>query len=256
MMKKLLFALLLILALYPASTSAQSPSGKAAQPPPQSPTIGKDKAMQLADSDILWYDARELVIEGRGWQDTEEFYDRLPARAKGVVRNPVWDLSRNSTGISVRFSTDATAVKVRWSLRHEQLALEHMPATGVSGVDLYIRTEGGRWGWLAVGRPSQCPANQKDLVGGLPPGWHEFLLYLPLYNGVSSVQVGIASIYSIAKAPPRPAERIKPICFYGTSIVQGGCASRPGMVHTAILGRRLDWPIINLGFSGNGPMEL
>jgi lysophospholipase L1-like esterase len=256
MMKKLLFALLLILVLYPASTPAQSPSGKAAQLPPQSPAIGKDKAVQLADSHILWYDARELVIEGRGWRDTEEFYDRLPARAKGVVRDPVWDLSRNSTGICVRFSTDATAVKVRWSLRDEQLALEHMPATGVSGVDLYIRTEGGGWGWLAVGRPSQYPANQKDLVGGLPPGWHEFLLYLPLYNGVSSVQVGIASTYSIAKAPPRPAERIKPICFYGTSIVQGGCASRPGMVHTAILGRRLDWPVINLGFSGNGPMEL
>jgi hypothetical protein len=168
----------------------------------------------------------------------------------------VWDLSRNSTGICARFSTDATAIKVRWSLRDEQLALEHMPATGVSGVDLYIRTDGGGWGWLAVGRPSQFPANQKDLVDGLPPGWHEFLLYLPLYNGVSSVQVGIASKYSIAKAPPRPAERIKPICFYGTSIVQGGCTSRPGMVHTAILGRRLDRPVINLGFSGNGPMEL
>jgi hypothetical protein len=130
---------------------------------PQSPTIEKDRATRLPDSDILWFDIRDLVIEGKGWQDTEQFYDRLPARAKGVVRDPVWQLGQNSAGICARFTTDATAIKVRWSLRDEQLALEHMPATGVSGVDLYIRTEDGGWGWLAVGRPSQYPTNQKDL---------------------------------------------------------------------------------------------
>ena len=255
-MKRFLFALLLILSPQLTHAPAQAPSAKAAQLQPQSPAIEKDKAVRFPDSDVLWYDARELVIEGKGWQDTEEFFDRLPARAKGIVRDPVWQLSQNSAGICVRFTTDATAIKARWTLRDEQLALEHMPATGVSGVDLYVRTEDGGWGWLAVGRPSQYPTNQKDLVGGLPPAWHEFLLYLPLYNGVTSVQVGIAPKHSIAKAPPRPPERVRPICFYGTSIVQGGCASRPGMVHTAILGRRLDWPVINLGFSGNGPMEL
>ncbi len=253
---KFLFSLLLTLAAQLAGGRAESlPSQAALLKTPQS-VVAKEKSVRLPDSDILWYDIRELVIEGKGWQDTEEFYDRLPSRAKGMVRDPVWELGQNSAGICARFATDATVLKVRWTLRDEHLALEHMPATGVSGVDLYIRTEDGGWGWLAVGRPSQYPVNQKDLVGGLTPGWHEFLLYLPLYNGVSSVQVGIAPKDSIAKAPPRPAERVKPICFYGTSIVQGGCASRPGMVHTAILGRRLDWPVINLGFSGNGPMEL
>ena len=58
----------------------------------------------------------------------------------------------------------------------------------------------------------------------------------------------------VEKAPAYAAHK-KPIVFYGTSITQGGCASRPGMVHTAILGRRLEWPVINLGFSGNGRME-
>lgn len=256
MTNRCIFTALLILLMQFPSAHAQSPPGMAARLEAQSPVIDKATATRLPDSDILWYDIRELVIEGKGWQDTEEFYDRLPARAKGVVRDPVWKLSRDSAGICARFATDAKNLKVRWSLRDEELALEHMPATGVSGLDLYIRTEDGGWGWLAVGRPSKYPANQKDLIGGLPPGWHEFLLYLPLYNGVSSVQVGIAPAYSIAKAPPRPAEQIKSICFYGTSIVQGGCASRPGMVHTAILGRRLDRPVINLGFSGNGPMEL
>jgi hypothetical protein len=95
-----------------------------------------------------------------------------------------------------------------------------------------------------------------DLVKDLEPGWHEFLLYLPLYNGVNSVQIGIAPDNPISKPSPRQQDRSRPICFYGTSIVEGGCASRPGMAHTAILGRRLDYPVINLGFSGNGPMEL
>src|SRR6185436_7835587 len=60
---------------------------------------------------------------------------------------------------------------------------------------------------------------------------------------------------TLALAPERVEGRSKPIVFYGTSITQGGCASRPGMVHTAIVGRRLEMPVINLGFSGNGRME-
>jgi hypothetical protein len=183
MMIRYLAAVFLILVPQLTSAPAQSPPGKAAQLKPQSPAIEKDKAIRLPDSDILWYDIRELVIEGRGWQDTEEFYDRLPARAKGLVRDPVWELSQNSTGICARFATDAAAIKVRWSLRDEQLGLEHMPATGVSGLDLYIRTEDGGWGWLAVGRPSKYPTNQKDLVSRTHQA-HLFLRYLHRARGM------------------------------------------------------------------------
>ena len=91
--------------------------------------------------EITWHDIRDLAIEGKGWDDTESFYDRLPARARGVVRDPVWDLSRHSAGICARFVTDATAIQARWRLRCESLAMSHMAATGVSGVDLYARAE-------------------------------------------------------------------------------------------------------------------
>jgi len=131
--------------------------------------------------------------------------------------------------------------------------MPHMPATGVSGLDLYVKDD-GKWKWLANGRPTK-QTNQTVLVGGVPAVQREYLLYLPLYNGVSSVEIGIAKGQSLAKAEPRRPEQQKPIVFYGTSITQGGCASRPGMVHTAILGRNLDRPVINLGFSGNGKME-
>ncbi len=215
-----------------------------------------DRSLAKSDPNdgTLWYDIRHLGLEGQGWPETKSPFDRLPAMAEGVVRDAVWGLSRHSAGLCVRFVTDATAIKARWTLTSERLAMPHMPATGVSGLDLYVHDDSGRWVWLGVGQPTK-QTNEAQLAGGIPKGRREFMLYFPLYNGVSSVEVGIAKESFLAKGPPRPAERRKPIIFYGTSITQGGCASRPGMVHTAILGRRLDWSVINLGFSGNGKME-
>ena len=81
------------------------------------------------------------------------------------------------------------------------------------------------------------------------------MLYLPLYNGVKSVEIGIPEGRTISPPDAALLPHGKPIVFYGTSITQGGCASRPGMACTAIVGRQLDAPVINLGFSGNGKME-
>lgn len=207
------------------------------------------------DEKIRWYDISQLNVEGRGWIQTETFYDRLPAKAKGVVRDPVWRLSQDSAGMCVRFVSDTPTLQARWTLRSEELAMPHMPATAVSGLDLYVKTESGRWRWLSVGRPTKYPTNSGEFVKDLPAGKREYLLYLPLYNGVRSVELGIAKDSTIAKTGPWSSGILKPIVFYGTSITQGGCASRPGMVHTAILGRQLNCPVINLGFSGNGKME-
>lgn len=204
---------------------------------------------------VLWYDAQLLPLEGKGWEKTKSYYDRLPPKAEQTVRPPVWSLSRHSAGMLVRFVTDAPEIHARWSLTSPRLAMPHMPATGVSGLDLYVRTDEGRWRWLAVGRPTK-QENRARLVAGISPRQREYALYLPLYNGVKKVEIGIPKNSSLWTGPPRPAGRQKPIVFYGTSITQGGCASRPGMVHTAILGRWFDRPVINLGFSGNGRMEL
>jgi hypothetical protein len=213
-----------------------------------------DRSTAKVEKDVAWYDIRPLGVEGQGWKETKAPFDRLPAKAERVVRAPVWGLSQDSAGLCVRFVTDATTLSARWKLTKKSLAMPHMPATGVSGLDLYIREGKAGWLWLANGRPN-AQTNTAALASGLGMGKREFLLYLPLYNGVSSVEIGIPEAATLCKAPPRSADRRKPIVFYGTSITQGGCASRPGMVHTAIIGRRLDCPIINLGFSGNGRME-
>ena len=204
---------------------------------------------------VIWYDIRQLGIEGQGWStDLKAPYDRLPAKAEGKAPAAVWGLSHHSAGLAVRFVTDAQTIHARWSLIKGELAMPHMPATGVSGLDLYVKASGTTWRWLSVGQP-KAQTTSVALVGGLPAGEREYLLYLPLHNGVSSVELGIGKDSFLAIADPRPEQHRKPILFYGTSITQGGCASRPGMVHTAILGRRLNYPVINLGFSGNGRME-
>ncbi len=204
-----------------------------------------------ADDGIDWYDATQIGVEGKAWEDTESFYDRLPARAKGLVRPPVWSLSHDSAGMCVRFTSDAKNIHARWKLKKANLAMAHMPATGASGVDLYVRHQ-GNWRWLAIGKP-KAQENTARLAGNLPPGKREYRLYLPLYNGVTSVEIGVPKIASIWRQPTGNAKL--PIVFWGTSITHGACASRPGMCHPAILGRRFDRPVVNLGFSGNGRME-
>jgi lysophospholipase L1-like esterase len=202
-------------------------------------------------ADLTWHDVREWGVEGRGFTDVDRYFDRLPGRAKGVVRPPVWELSRDSAGMVVHFEADTPAVYVRYVLTKASLAMPHMPATGVSGVDLYAKLD-GRWQWLAVTKPSAREA-QSALGSGIMPGRRAYRLELPLYNGVESLELGVPKGAAFAPVPPR---REKPVLFYGTSITQGGVASRPGMSFVNLLGRRLDRPMLNFGFSGNGRMEL
>ena len=194
-------------------------------------------------------------MEGRGWSKTERYFDRLPAAAHGKVRDAVWNLSRHSAGMLVRFATNAPDIHARYELLSANLAMPHMPATGVSGLDLYARDEHGHDRWLAVAQPTTQKPNLKlsSAIDPLPGNAKRlYTLYLPLYNGVNALEIGIPSGAEFEPVAPR-AE--KPMLFYGTSIMHGACASRTGMSITGILGRRLNRPVINLGFSGNGQME-
>ncbi|REJ93823.1 MAG: hypothetical protein DWQ34_09970 [Planctomycetota bacterium] len=216
-------------------------------------TIPADEARR-DDEGTLWYDVNLLPVEGREWSDLKSPFDRLPAEAEGVVRGAVWGLSRHSAGMRIRFVTDATTIHAAWTLTSDRLAMPHMPATGVSGLDLYVRDDAGEWRWLANKAPTG-KSTSVQLVGGIPAGTREYALYLPLYNGVTSVEIGLPEDASLMTPPPYDDGRERPIVFYGTSITHGACASRPGMCHPAILGRRFDRPVVNLGFSGNGTMD-
>ncbi|MCH2123496.1 MAG: hypothetical protein MK165_01795 [Pirellulaceae bacterium] len=211
-----------------------------------------DLTLGKLESQTRWFQATTIGLEGKAWKETASPYQRLPDKAEGVVRPPVWSLSKHSAGIAVRFNTNSPTLSVRWSLTSARLAMPHMAATGVSGVDLYVKTITG-WRWLKAAQPT-AQENTVLLASKLPPGKREFLLYFPLYNGVTSLELGISKNAQLWSQRYQE-DAAKPLVFWGTSITQGACASRPGMVHTAILGRRLDRPVINLGFSGNGKME-
>lgn len=209
-------------------------------------------AKKLAGDGLEWHDVTTWDIEGRilPGQARSRWFDRFPSSAQKTVTKSVWNLSRHSAGMMVRFKTDATAIHVDYNLLSSSLAMPHMPATGVSGIDLYARDSDGNWRWVQVTRP-QAKHVKAELVKGLAPGLREYAAYLPLYNGIDSLSIGVSSGSKFEPLQPRE----KPLVFYGTSITHGACASRPGMVHTAILGRRFDMPVVNLGFSGNGKMD-
>lgn len=232
------------LALSSTAIAAASFSGRAfgAEAAPVKPKL---------EEGLAWYDVQQWGVEGRAWTETKRYFDRLPAKAEGVVRAPVWSLSRHSAGMSVRFATDAAEIHARYTLLSANLGMPHMPPTGVSGLDLYAQDDKGTWRWLAVSRPSSQTVKAK-LASGIRPGRRAYMAYLPLYNGVESLQIGVPAGAAFEPIPPRSR---KPIVYYGTSIAHGACVSRPGMAFPAILGRRLDRPVVNLGFSGNGRMD-
>lgn len=205
----------------------------------------------LKKENFTYYGKESFLIEGTGVaeSDKESPYDRLPAYYKDKVRKPVWDLSKNSAGISIRFNTNSSSVKVKWALLNDT-KMNHMAETGIKGVDLYCKIN-GVWTYVNTGRPT-AKENEASLISGLSIGEREFKLYLPLYDGTTKVEIGLDSGSAITKPA---ADKKLPIVFYGTSILQGGCASRPGMVFTSIISRKLNVDCVNFGFSGNGMMD-
>jgi hypothetical protein len=209
------------------------------------------QAQQPAPHWLNPLDAGYPVIDGRGWQEgMANPYDRLPGYAEKQVRGAVWFHSRSAAGLFITFRTDAARIQVRYGVKGEK-AMPHMPATGVSGLDLYARDANGHWTWARAGYRFGDTI-EYTWTGLATAGKEtEFRLYLPLYNAVTWLQFAAES-----KAFQfLPVSREKPIVAYGTSIMQGGCASRPGLAWTSILGRMQSDNIINLGFSGNGQLE-
>ncbi|MSU48201.1 MAG: hypothetical protein EXS37_03770 [Opitutus sp.] len=230
-----------------AATAANAQTPAPAATPP---VVAANKAVEPA---LTWNDVTQWGVEGRAFGDMERtrWFDRFPAVAKGKVTDAVWNLSRDSAGMLVRFKTDATTIWANYTLNKDNLAGANMTRIGASGIDLYARDDTGKWRWVGVTRPEKKIVRQA-IIAGLAPGFREYAAYLPLYNGVEELAIGVPPS---AKFEPLAPRAEKPIVFYGTSITHGASASRPGMVHTAILGRRFDRPVVNLGFSGNGRMD-
>eukprot|EP01079_Euglenida_sp_SAG-EU17-18_P003468 gene3468-3934_t len=228
-----------------------------------------------------WYEVEaDIGVQGRGWPSADMpgiKYTRLPKKAQGIVDSRVWSLAQASSGLKARFSTPARDLYVRWSLESYAHSDWLWPADGHSGVDLYIEDEGlaasgvhQRWATSSGNAPTmQRHDATKGLYSGLfaiPPlaggGSRNFTLYLPL--GATVTSIAVAPLIDGAPAPliPLPPPHNislpgsnKPVLFYGTSIMQGAAASRPGLGWPQQAERMLGMDGVNLGFSGNGQMQ-
>ena len=130
-----------------------------------------------------------------------------------------------------------------------------MAATGIRGVDLYWLND-GKWQFAKCGRPAKEKHTEATIISNMEPVEREWMLYLSLYDGVTDVKIGIAPDSYIEQPKVNSPAAGNQIVFYGTSIMQGGCVSRPGALATSMISRKLDREVINLGFSGNAFLDL
>ncbi len=203
------------------------------------------------DDTLKFYDGQSFTIIGK--YHSEKNYARFPQEYKKKLREAVWGLGQNSAGISIRFRTNASDIIVRWTALNDG-KMDHMAYTGIKGVDLYAHMD-NNWKYVNTGRV-QGKDNKFAMIKSEDKIFREYLLNLPLYDGIESLSIGVNTDAEITIPKEKWLIEKKPVVYYGSSIAQGGCASRPGMLFTNILERKMDRNFINMGFSGNGTFDI
>ena len=206
--------------------------------------------------DMIYHDATKFPLYGSAVKNDSVTFTRLPDSLKHKVRKELYDLGTNTAGLFIRFSSNATKMKVKWNSTFN-CEMNHMAPSGIRGFDVYTLMDDGHWEFVAPARPivnkKQCSAT---VFAAMKPGMREYMMFFPLYDGADSLYIGVDSAAVIEMPKVDLPKREKPIVIYGTSITQGACASRPGMCHTNMLVRDLNREVYNLGFSGNGRLDL
>lgn len=204
-----------------------------------------------ADNSVKYVDADSLPLYGKGDWPTASRYERLPLSIKGTIRPDLWYLGTNSSGMYIRFRTNSKFIRARWQVTNNN-SMPHMADVGTRGLDLYS-ISGGEWQFVGS---TGYNYNEAQMIGGMDGKMSEYMLYLPLYDNLKSLKIGVEP-NAVIEYPQLNSPRAEnPILFYGTSITQGACASRPAMSYSSIVSRRLNRSAINLGFSGNGKLDL
>lgn len=207
-------------------------------------------------NDMVFYDAAGFPVVGKAYPADADRYQRIPSSMKKDFREELYEHGCNSTGLAVRFRTDAKGIAVKWKNTSEYPDLTHLSPIAARGCDLYAMTSGGKWRFVGVARPMHSGENTWYVVANLPGNECEYMLHLPLRDGLDLLEIGVpreASMKQPALDSPRRA--LKPVVIYGSSIQHGEAASRPGMAASNILRRRLDRDVINLGFSAQAHLD-
>lgn len=208
---------------------------------------------------IVWHSTDSMPLLGKCVDDasTSVRFQRLPDSLEQKVKRPaLYGLGRHSAGMAVRFASDAPAIHLKWKSIFKS-GMDIMTPTAVRGLDLYMLQPDSTWTFVNTGRPDLYNhVTQATVIDNMDSGMREYMVYLSLYDGVDSLYVGVDSLYHVTRPHIALPEVEKPVVYYGTSLVHGGCVQRPAMCHTNQLRRRLQRDVINLGFGGNGQLDL
>ena len=208
--------------------------------------------------DTVWYPVREAPFRIYGLYsplDGKRFR-RIPEEVAEATSKDVAYLNYNTAGGRVTFATDSPYIAV-FAQMHDMVRMTHMPRTGSSGFDIYI-CDGMRQTYVSTAFP--CPpgngdnytyaADSRTNIGRVK----SFVMNFPLYDSVDELYIGVSPDAKICGAG-EVYDGEPPMVFYGSSITQGGCVSRPGNAYEGFISRRLCRDFINLGFSGAGKAE-
>ena len=203
---------------------------------------------------VRYYNAAELNVIGKAIPTSKNF-TRIDTAAYKFNDEVIEEYACHSTGLAVLFATDSQFIKARW-VTSEKNASENMTAIAQKGLDLYIKQD-GEWVFAGVGRPQMEKGPTYDrhegtIVKSMAPGRKECLLYLPLYDRLDSLQIGIAKESYIVSIENPFKYRI---VIKGSSVTHGLAASRPGMTYGARFGRDHGFYCFNLGFSGKSKLQ-
>ena len=205
------------------------------------------KAEVTADG-TRFYSPEEAPLSLHGVYREDGRIRRMPEAVAKTVNDGVLLLHANTAGGRVRFATDSTYIAIRTKM-DSMTRISHFAFTGAAALDLYADGQ-----YVNTFIP---PMGMTDGFEGrieFPSAeMRQITIHFPLYSNVSDLQIGLAEGAAVKEAAPYVPG--KPIVYYGSSITQGGCASRPGMSYQAILARRLNRDFVNLGFSGSARGE-
>ncbi len=207
-----------------------------------------------SSEDLLWHNPNSNIFRTTGfpWYEQDKKYRRLPVNPRLEIPEAVNIIANCTAGGQIAFQTDSSHIAIRAELTGKA-SMNHMPATGQCGFDLYVGAPGSQR-FHNVTKFYLSESSYEILLFDHPEKvMRNFTINFPLYTGVKKLVIGLDTDAETTLPPPWEVDG--KIIFYGTSITQGGCASRPGMAFTNILSRLLNAEIINLGFSGNGRGE-
>lgn len=197
------------------------------------------------------------VIQNQGFaSEINRSYNRFPSRSKSIVNPRVWSLSQDSSGLAIYFKTNSPIIEIRY-ICLKNFSKFNMAAIGVSGIDLLSKTATNKW--IAIQHQYKFDSNNHQVTyiynetrKSNPNDPFEYHLYLPLYNTIENLEIGVKKDFFF-----QFIEKVnsKPIVIYGTSIVQGCCVPRPIDTWSNIIQRHFNVPVLNFGFSNSARLE-